>query len=453
MRFQVVLALVLAILAGVVISYIKRHYKTSLGNKYSLSLLQLVIIMFILGELIHIFNPDRDMAALFLNSSALVVAILGFAAQPVITNIICGLLISFQKPFDIGDRILVEGQVPGVVEDITLRHTVLKLPDGLRVIIPNGELNSKTVTNYSFNLKDRLGVPMQFAVSYDTEVEKAIEIVRDCVAASPYTLSIETNGIYEDSGPVYFLQMADSSLVLSTTIWISRDTVSNKAVTDVNLRVINAFRKYGIEIPYPYFNVVEFEGSKTLPAEEGAEPKPSPSRLRRSETVHMAPGENKVADALEVCRRFAQMQHMDMRTSMQLELLTEESVDLFERLLSHAQRDFWVEGTAKLYRIHLRSPVRLNGAEEYKRLVELSSRGKNDAVKTISARIAEAMLLGSQKFVSKKRGGKESFEWKLSNNEITEEEIGRSIVAKVANDVRINVSPDSVELIVLKAVE
>jgi hypothetical protein len=337
----------------------------------------------------------------------------------------------------------------GVVEDITLRHTVLLSYDGIRLIIPNGELNSKSVTNYSYNMKDKRGYHLTFAVSYDTEVEKAIEVIRDCVSASPYTLTIETDGVMEDSGPVYFMEMADSSLILHTTIWVTRDTNGNKAVTDVNLRVLNAFRKYGIEIPYPYFNVVEFEGAKPVP-EEGAVFVPSASRMRRSETVRMQPGESKVAEAVEVAGRFAETQQMNPTASMQIELLTEESVDLLSKIMGHAKRDFWIEGTAKTYRIHIRAASSLGSAEEYKKMLALSSSGKNAAVNNINQKIMEAMLYGSQRLSGKKKGSKDSFEWKLSDEQVEEADIGKSILAKLANDIRINILSDRVELIVLK---
>ena len=453
MAFRTILALVLAAAAGLGITYIKRHYKYTLNQKYLLSLIQLVVIVYFLIELIRLFNPDMNMQSVLLSSSALIVAILGFAAQPVITNIICGMLISFQKPFDVGDRILVEGMSAGVVEDITLRHTVLIGYDGIRLIIPNGELNSKSVTNFSYNMKNKRGYHLTFAVSYETEVERAIEVVRDCVAASPYTLPIETDGVFEDSGPVYFMEMADSSLILHTTIWITRDTNGNKAVTDVNLRVLNAFRKYGIEIPYPYFNVVQFEGTKTAPDENAPALKLSTSRLRRSDTVKMLPGENKLEDALETARDFAEKQKMDMNSSIQMELLTEESVDLISKIMGHAKREFWIEGSAKTYRIHIRAASQIGSAEEYKRMVALSSSGKNAAANSINQKITEAMLLGSQQLSRRKKGSKDaksSFEWKLSDEEISEADIGKSILAKVANDVRINILSDRVELIVMK---
>ena len=192
--------------ASVLTAYLKKQkrFRTSLHRKYFLSLVNLVIILQCAAEAIKAVNPTMDLPTILLRSSALLVAILGFAAQPVITNIICGLLISFQKPFEIGDRIIVEGQEPGIVEDITLRHTVIRIYDGLKIIIPNGELNSKTVTNFSYGMKHRRGIHLRYSVSYNTDVRKAMDIIRDCIAASPYTLSIETDGIREDSGPVYF---------------------------------------------------------------------------------------------------------------------------------------------------------------------------------------------------------------------------------------------------------
>lgn len=449
-----ILGLVLFCLAaaiGLAIAWLKRRFQFPMEQKYLLSLVQVVIVVFCVLELIHTFNPDLKIGSLVIGSSALIVAIIGFAAQPVMTTLISGLMLSLEKPFEIGDRIVVGDAEPGIVEDITLRHTVLRLYDGIRIIIPNGELNSKTVKNLSYHMSDRRGIHMSFSVSYDTDLEKAMEVIRDCVEESPYTLGIKAEGMYEDSGSVYFLEMCDSALILRTTIWVDRQTNTQKAMTDVNLRVVKAFRKHGIEIPYPYFNIVQFEGEKTTPSEiPVAAPTSASARHRRSETVRMLPGENKLEDAVNMTRRFAKRQNMEARDGMQMELLTEEASELMFRLMGRAQRDLWIEGTSRAYRLHVRATARFGGGEEYKKLLELSSTGKNEAVNTINQKILEAIMLGRERLSGKKRGGKDGFEWKLSETEVSQDDIGRSILAKFSDDIRISVTSSCVELIVEK---
>ncbi len=444
--------LILGIFAtSTAVTFLRRQerYRSSLHRKYLLSVAGMVIIAVLIAESIETVNPDLNIPTLLLQGSALIVAVLGFAAQPVIINIICGLLISIQKPFEIGDRIIVEGQEPGVVEDITLRHTVLSVYDGVRTIIPNGELNSKVVTNTSYGMADRRGLHVRFSVSYDADVPKAIEVIRDCVAASPYTLSVETNGIKEDSGPVYFAGFEDSSLLLRTTIWVSKEVNGFQAITDVNLRVLEAFRKYGIEIPYPYFNVLQGEYTPTVATEVDEKERHSVQRYRKTVALRMAPGENRLDEAIEVSRQFAAQQRMSARSAMQLELLTEETIGLMQQFTEQSWREFWVEGSTSVYRVHLRTFAKVNSLDEYQKLIQLSTTGRNEAAKSLNMRIAEVMLIGRDKLL-KKKGQAEPFEWKLSEEKMDEEEIGKSILGKMASDVRVSVTEKWIELIVMK---
>ena len=453
MTTKILILLAVAVLAYLLIGFLKNHprFRSSLHSRYLLQLVRLVVILLCIAEMFEALNPELDIKSILIGGSALVVAILGFAAQTAISDIICGLLISIHKPFEIGDRIIVEGQNPGIVEDITLRHTVIRIYDNQRIIVPNSDLNSKIVTNTSYRMKDRRGIHLSFSVSYDTDIQKAMDVIRDCVEESPYTLSVETDGIREDSGPVYFLKYADSALILETTIWVAWETSGYKATTDVNTRVLNAFRLHGIEIPYPYVNVVQFEGSKDEAAGEAAgKNAASVNRHRRSTTVHMAPGASGLEEAIQAAKNYAKRQNLGLREAMQLELLTEESIGFIQRVVDHTARDFWIEGTASLYRIHIRFAAKV-GSEEYKKLIEVSTSGRNEAVNDFYGRIWEAVLVGLRRPQEKNRDMKESYEWNLNEAGMTEEEIGKSILGAVASNVRVNVTSERVELIVSKS--
>ena len=451
MTLKLIYLLSACFVTSAVIAFLKRQNqnRSSLHRKYLLSIAWLVILVICVAEIVETLNPGLNIPTLLLQGSALIVAVVGFAAQPVIINIICGLLISLQKPFEVGDRIIV-GEDSGIVEDITLRHTVLRLYDGIRLIIPNGEMNSKVVTNTSYKMPDRRGIHLRFSVSYDTDIPKAMEVIRNCVAESPFTLGIDTNGIKEDSGPVYFLDFGDSSLVLRTTIWVSRDTNSQQAITDVNVRVLEAFRKHGIEIPYPYFNVLQGEYTPTVAKAPEAKDNKKVLRYRKTELVLMAPGENKLDEAIKAADRFSGQQNLPKRAAMQLELMTEESLGLMQQFIQSAKREFWIEGSSSIYRIHLRTFVKINSLDEYQNLIRLSSSGRNDAVKGVNLRIIEAVVVGREKLLSRKKPQKEPFEWQLSKEKLEEGEIGKSILGKLADDIRVCVTEEWVELIVVK---
>ena len=157
---KIIVTLVIGVAAIITVGYFLRKLTRNsdkIHRRFIGKLAYLTIIIICVTNIIEVANPDLKISSALLKGSALIVAILGFAAQPVISDLICGFLISIHKPFEIGDRIIVEGMDPGIVEDITLRHTVLRIYDNLKVIVPNSVLNSKTLVNTSYKI-DRRGI-------------------------------------------------------------------------------------------------------------------------------------------------------------------------------------------------------------------------------------------------------------------------------------------------------
>ncbi len=444
-RIVLSIAVCVAILVGSRV-FLKKTIKKSdkIHRRYLGSLFNLIVIIVCLISIYEVFNPNLNLRATILKGSALVVAIVGFAAQPAILDLICGFLISINKPFEIGDRIIADGIEPGIVEDITLRHTVIRIYDGLRIIVPNSTLNSKTVINTS--REDRRGIHLTYSVSYDTDLSLAIDTIRDCVAESPYTLAVETNGITEDSGPVYFLKFADSALLLETTIWINKDSNSYVAVTDVNMRVNKAFNQLGIEIPYSFLNVVQRE-YEANDGEGVKKKKTAPSkRSARTDTIRVTSESDQIVNAIETAHKFAVKQRLDAKNAMQLELMTEEIIGIMGSIAGSANAKFWIDGSGLKYRIHLSFPTSV-GVDEYKRLLALSSSGKNEAVKSLSAKIMETVTTGI------KSGNRDQdFEWSL-NDEPNSVQIGESILVALADDIKVKITHEKVEMLVVRSIQ
>ena len=462
--------LIPVVIGFLVINAIKKVFKKraqvqkNLHERYLAQLMELVVIIVCLIDIAGVIDETDDLTTMLIRGSALIVAILGFAAQTAISDIICGFLISIFKPFEIGDRIIVEGQDPGIVEDITLRHTVLKIYDDLRIILPNSQLNTKTLINTSYKNKERRGVHLQFSVSYDTDIQKAIDVIRDCVAESPYTLMVENNGIIEGSGPVYFLKFADSALILDTTIFINRNTSSYIATTDINLRVNNAFKENGIEIPYNYLNVIQFEGEKAVVQaddnpDKAKKKKTAPSKRHyRTNTVRLLDNCSNIKEAVDVADIFSKKQRLEPAAKMQLELLTEETIGIISSIVEGANTSFWIEGSGLKYRIHVSFSAKLDSAE-YKKLINLSSSGKNEAAKGFTARIWDIMIRGLNDAQNSDNDKNNSdtgtgYNWSLSEaDEINEEEISESILGAIADDIKVSVTKDRVNFMVIKSLQ
>ena len=193
-----------------------------------------------------------------LGGTAFVSAVLIFAAQDTIKDILGGLMIAVYKPFEIGNRIELENGTTGIVRDITMRHVVLQLLDTQVIIIPNSKLNAMSIRNFSF-LEEYRSAMFQFFIAFDSDIEKAMQVIRQAIIESEYSIPAKKTDHGPDYAEVYFMAYEESSLRLDTTVYYRPESPSEVVISDINLRVSNALKKNGIEIPYRYLNIVHKE--------------------------------------------------------------------------------------------------------------------------------------------------------------------------------------------------
>ncbi len=219
------------------------------------NILRVVVILNAVFWVLNQGSETLSFGKLVFQSTAIFSAIVGLAAQPVISDIVCGIMIIASRPFEIGDRIELKDGTAGVVKDINLRHVVLAGMDSIETIVPNSLISSMSLSNMSKN-RGRRSAFMKFSVAYGTDVEKAMDVIRNVVISCPYTIEGFEGKYGYEYGPVYFLEYGESALILATTIYHKRDVSTALVKTDVNLRISRAFEANGIEIPFNYLNVV-----------------------------------------------------------------------------------------------------------------------------------------------------------------------------------------------------
>lgn len=236
--------------------YIFKRLEKKRGSSLYLQFLERVFAFALTVTFIVIpFNFDRLRQSLF-GSAALITAIVGFAAQDVIKDILSGLQISLYRPFDIGDRIELEDGTAGIVESITLRHVVIRRIDTIRAVVPNSKLNGYSVLNYSYKDIPR-SMLLRYPVSYHSDIEKARQIIRKAIAGSPYTIpGMRRPDGSMDYAPVYFIELNDSAMIMSSTVYYQSDNSTEVVKDSVNTRVFESLAANGIEIPYSYTNVI-----------------------------------------------------------------------------------------------------------------------------------------------------------------------------------------------------
>ena len=201
------------------------------------------------------FNWD-DIGQSVFSSAAVLTAVIGFAAQDVIKDILAGIQISIYKPFDIGNRIKLDNGTAGIVENITMRHVVLKRIDTLREVIPNSKMNNYSVINYSYD-DVPLSFLLKFPIGYHSDLRKAKNLILEAIKNSPYTIPgkhLKDGTI--DYAPIYFIEVDDSALIMSTTVYYQHGTSTELTKDDVNTSIFEILKANGIEIPYKHMNVI-----------------------------------------------------------------------------------------------------------------------------------------------------------------------------------------------------
>ena len=251
-----------AVLASaVIIKIVKKIFESRYQEKkvinlrYFENILRVVIIMIALFWVISTSSVTAPLGKMLFQGTALIGAVAGLAAQPVISDLFCGLMMSVTKPFELGDRIELDDGTAGIVRDITVRHVVVRTVDTIDVIIPNSKLNGVRITNMSHGLTNRSFL-LTVQIAYDSDIRKAMEAIRKAIRESSYTVPGKPGGREGQYGPVYFWAYGESSLQLKTTVYYKPETPTEVVRSDVNMRIKEALNQKGVEIPYSYINVV-----------------------------------------------------------------------------------------------------------------------------------------------------------------------------------------------------
>ncbi len=145
-----------------------------------------VLVVLIIGSLPFLGTLPTALVSLFVAAASVVI---GIAARPFLENFIAGVVLTFGKPFRVGDTVFIDETYYGTVEDITMTHTIIKIWDWRRFVVPNSEMMNKNFLNYT--LKDRyIWSYVEFRVAPDTDLdvvrEEAVKAARESAAFAGY---------------------------------------------------------------------------------------------------------------------------------------------------------------------------------------------------------------------------------------------------------------------------
>jgi potassium-dependent mechanosensitive channel len=216
----------------------KMSLPRGVGNSIS-SLTYYAMVM--LGLMVALAAAGFEVSQLAIVVGALSVGI-GFGLQNVVNNFVSGLILMFERPIQPGDVVEVSG-TSGKVREIGMRATTLTTFEGADVVVPNGALLNEKLINWTLSDMDRR-IDVNVGVAYGNDPKRVLELLMEVTQSTP--------GIAEQPAPtVLFVGFGASSLDFSIRSWTNNFGDWVKIRSDLHVRVYEALRQDGIEIPFP----------------------------------------------------------------------------------------------------------------------------------------------------------------------------------------------------------
>lgn len=246
------LKLIIFILLLVGFSYISGFIKRLLNNRvlpkfvkdsglrYTLSRMSQYIVV-VIGIFISFSFLGIDMTGLAVIFGFLSVGI-GFGLQNITSNFISGLIVLFERPISVGDRVSVN-DVEGDIEEINIRSTKVKTLDNISIIVPNSEFVSKDVINFSHG-DPTYRLSVNVGVSYSSDLDKVLQALDEVAKESKDVLK---NPKHE----VQLRNFGDSSWDMKLLAWIPDVKRRYQVLNSLNQAIVRKFDEYDIEIPFP----------------------------------------------------------------------------------------------------------------------------------------------------------------------------------------------------------
>lgn len=210
------------------------------GTQYTLLRITHYLII-VIGAIVAFQFIGIDLTGLAVIFGLLSVGI-GFGLQNVTSNFVAGLILLFERPIRVGDRITV-GDKEGDVVEINIRSTTIRSLNNIAIIVPNSEFVSSTVINWTY-ADQRIRLEIDVGVSYSSDLDTVLRALREVAEEHPEVL---TNPAAE----VLHTGFGDSSWNMRLRAWIGDPKRHPQIRSALNCAIVRKFRENGVEIPFP----------------------------------------------------------------------------------------------------------------------------------------------------------------------------------------------------------
>jgi small-conductance mechanosensitive channel len=236
----VVSIFVTRILTRTIFDRVLRRFSIKEGLRYTLRRLAEYTLI-VVGIIIAFQFIGVDLSGLAVIFGLLSVGI-GFGLQSVTANFVAGLVLLFERPIKIGDRITV-GDIEGEVEEISMRATRIKTLNNISIIVPNSQFVSSSIVNWSFG-DPRVRLEIDVGVSYESDLDLVLQSLKEVALENPHVLK-------KPEPDVLLKEFGDSSWNMRLRAWIDNPHGHHVIRSEINCAIVRKFRERGIEIPFP----------------------------------------------------------------------------------------------------------------------------------------------------------------------------------------------------------
>lgn len=217
-----------------------------------------VIYIIGIGFAMNNITSFKALSNSILAGAGIIAAAIGFAAKEALSNLISGFFIIIFKPFRINDRIQVDSSnQQGIVEDITLRHTVIRNYENQRIIIPNATISNANIIN-SDHIDPRIKRWVEFDISYSNDLEQAKAILIKNVSAHPLFKDYRSKKDKANNVPAVPVKVVElGAYYIKIRAWVWAEEFDDAFVMkcDILESTLKDFNEAGIQIPFPTQNL------------------------------------------------------------------------------------------------------------------------------------------------------------------------------------------------------
>lgn len=260
--------LVIAFVVGAVLRYLMgRFLKVSTRKlkvdptRYNFFKNAVDFVVFLCAAII-IFRSIPSLHAFsttLITGAGVLAAVVGFASQSAFSNIVSGVFLVIFRPFSVGDRVKVGQLYAGDIEDITLRHTVIKDFENRRVIIPNNVISNETIINSTI-ADEKVIMFIEAVIAFDSDTVAAMRILQEECMNHPLCIDNRTPEELQKGDQavmVRVMALLESGVQLRAYAWARNPNEGFDLKCDVLKSAIQRFSREGVTMAYPYRMLIQ----------------------------------------------------------------------------------------------------------------------------------------------------------------------------------------------------